>query len=407
MTTKTTILALFLSLSFAACADSDAPDGYDPGAPEDGVARFGDVALPEQEITLADHAAVGQPIRLPASLAPEVTPPPALTIPSPYCGDGIVQPGEECDDGNQDDGDKCPMTCKVARCGDGSVYLGVELCDDGNGWNDDGCLASCRPAACGDGFIHAGVEPCDDGNLSNADSCLNNCAPSTCGDGFIKLGAEECDDGNTADGDGCNSSCHIAVCGDGAIQGGEECDDGAAASGDGCTAACRLEVCGDGVVNNTSAPIEMRFYWLATSCGGPATIRFSLNGNTLIETVTDPGDCTCNPGIDSATVTDPELLSLAAQGEAEITVELGDGSGMWLLAWAKVRTITAGNSVLDLVIFDHNGGDAVAESTNLCDAGYEADLSVSVTGTFSVTEACDDGNLEYGDGCDPWCRIEL
>jgi cysteine-rich repeat protein len=56
-----------------------------------------------------------------------------------------------------------------ANCGDGVVDSGEE-CDDGNGVDTDGCLTSCLTARCGDGFIRAGVEDCDGSNL-NGESC--------------------------------------------------------------------------------------------------------------------------------------------------------------------------------------------------------------------------------------------
>jgi len=39
----------------------------------------------------------------------------------PYCGDGILQPffGEECDDGNNENGDFCSATCKIEPAGSG------------------------------------------------------------------------------------------------------------------------------------------------------------------------------------------------------------------------------------------------------------------------------------------------
>jgi cysteine-rich repeat protein len=61
------------------------------------------------------------------------------------CGDGIVQPGEECDDGgHNDDGhaDACRTTCRWAFCGDGVVDTG-EACDDGNLTEGDGCQNDC------------------------------------------------------------------------------------------------------------------------------------------------------------------------------------------------------------------------------------------------------------------------
>ncbi|XP_023571515.1 acetylcholinesterase collagenic tail peptide isoform X1 [Octodon degus] len=44
------------------------------------------------------------------------------------CGDGVLQPGEECDDGNYDAGDDC-ISCHRAYCGDGHRHAGVEDCD--------------------------------------------------------------------------------------------------------------------------------------------------------------------------------------------------------------------------------------------------------------------------------------
>ncbi|OXB75002.1 UNVERIFIED_CONTAM: hypothetical protein H355_011658 [Colinus virginianus] len=44
------------------------------------------------------------------------------------CGDGIVQDGEECDDGNAVVTDDC-IRCRRAYCGDGYRHEGVEDCD--------------------------------------------------------------------------------------------------------------------------------------------------------------------------------------------------------------------------------------------------------------------------------------
>ncbi|KAM8980183.1 acetylcholinesterase collagenic tail peptide isoform 2-T2 [Sarcophilus harrisii] len=44
------------------------------------------------------------------------------------CGDGVLQPGEECDDGNNIVADDC-IRCHRAYCGDGYRHEGVEDCD--------------------------------------------------------------------------------------------------------------------------------------------------------------------------------------------------------------------------------------------------------------------------------------
>ena len=101
-----------------------------------------------------------------------------------FCGDGTVQDdaGEECDLGS-DNGSAaaCTPECKLAACGDGYVYEGFEECDDGNQANGDACVMGCKLASCGDGFVQEGVEECDDGNDVPDDTCTNECI-ALCGD---------------------------------------------------------------------------------------------------------------------------------------------------------------------------------------------------------------------------------
>jgi cysteine-rich repeat protein len=66
------------------------------------------------------------------------------------------------------------------------------------------------PPRCGNGWIEAG-EPCDDGNTVSGDGCDSACqveSPAVCGNNVVEAG-EECDDGNTVNGDGCSSSCQV------------------------------------------------------------------------------------------------------------------------------------------------------------------------------------------------------
>jgi cysteine-rich repeat protein len=81
-------------------------------------------------------------------------------IPS-TCGNGKVDTGETCDDGNRtDDGNGCSASCqKNAVCGDGIVQSLYEQCDDGNTVSGDGCEADCT-LSCGNGTLDP-VEACD------------------------------------------------------------------------------------------------------------------------------------------------------------------------------------------------------------------------------------------------------
>ena len=185
-----------------------------------------------------------------------VTCPPQPLVHSTTCGNGAMDAGEVCDDGNRRDDDFCNNQCQLPVadpvCGDGSVDPG-ETCDDGNSVEHDGCTTQCEPSPpgpfCGDGNVDAG-EACDDGNLIEDDGCANNCFPPVappapvCGDGAVQPGiGETCEVGMVlAPVDGgvpartCRDDC--SYCGDGLLDATEECDDGNDAEGDNCSNEC-------------------------------------------------------------------------------------------------------------------------------------------------------------------------
>ena len=82
----------------------------------------------------------------------------ALTL----CGDGVLDEGEDCDDGNVLDGDGCDSNCIAEMCGNGKVQAGEE-CDDGNTADGDGCSRRCEiQRLCGDAT--------DDGKILASDA---------------------------------------------------------------------------------------------------------------------------------------------------------------------------------------------------------------------------------------------
>ena len=83
------------------------------------------------------------------------------------CGNGRLDPGEACDDGNMTACDGCTAMCQVERCGNG-VQECAETCDDGNTVSGDGCSATCmfEPDVCGNGVVEMG-EVCDAGALND------------------------------------------------------------------------------------------------------------------------------------------------------------------------------------------------------------------------------------------------
>jgi len=111
------------------------------------------------------------------------------------CGDGVVGTAEECDDGNTDAGDCCTPSCRLpdvrTTCDDGNACTTGDVCRDG------ACAGSALPGCgCGNGVVDPDEE-CDDGNRVDGDCCSNGCraAPAgrACGDGDACTEADACD----------------------------------------------------------------------------------------------------------------------------------------------------------------------------------------------------------------------
>jgi hypothetical protein len=137
---------------------------------------------------------------------------PACVKCAPFCGDGIVGPGETCDP-------------------PGSI-------PDGN-YPDNLCRDTCT--YCGDGIVNNG-EACDFNAPNAPPNCTQDCTLPFCGDGIV--GPDEtCDppgsipDGNYPD-NVCRDTC--TYCGDGIVNNGEECDFNAPNAPPNCTQDCTL-----------------------------------------------------------------------------------------------------------------------------------------------------------------------
>ena len=348
--------------------------------------------------------------------------------PPAECGNGMVENGEECDDGNLFPTDGCDGKCTVetgfscagspsicsAKCGDGFLG-GDEECDDQNTTDDDGCSASCVVEAgftckgvpskcstkCGDGLV-GGTEECDDNNVASGDGCNLSCkveqgykctgTPSSCtticGDGFIAPG-EECDDMNVVSGDGCGNDCKIeagydcsgapslclSICGDGLLASDEECDDANANGGDGCTSC--IKDSGWSCTGTPSACVEI--------CGDGLKVGAEEcdDGNTV------PGDG-CN-GLCKV-----QYGYTCTGSPSSCTIVCGDG----VIAGAEI--CDDGNSA---------SGDGCSSACKVepgysCSGLPSACLTICGNGFISPGEQCDDGNLVPNDGCSPTCMVD-
>lgn len=346
-----------------------------------------------------------------------------------------------------------PIT--FTECGNGRLEVG-ELCDDGDTSALDGCSASCAPepgwtcganpnsqgtpqnpdsrctASCGDGLLALGAERCDDGNRAAQDGCNPSClieygyacdgpagtnahCRAVCGDGQLARGAETCDDGNTAPGDGCSASCQVtpgwvcvdrapgsgspaspdsvcsAGCGDGQVaEGRERCDDGNLASGDGCGPSCFVE-----------------YGWLCNGPPGGAGHCVSFCGDGQLAKLaegcddanTTAGDgcsptCAVEPGWSCAER--PPGSGGLANPDSSCATTCGDGFPV------------AGREVCD------DGGTAAGDGCSpecepergwACDPAC-APIACGDGVRALPAEGCDDGNSASGDGCGADCEVE-
>ncbi|PCC67870.1 hypothetical protein SAMN02745121_07906 [Nannocystis exedens] len=83
----------------------------------------------------------------------------SMTSPPPTCGDGELDDGEACDDGNDDDTDACTAQCKAPACDDGLQNGGESAVD---------CGGDCAPCGLGRGCV-------DDVDCESGECQANQC----------------------------------------------------------------------------------------------------------------------------------------------------------------------------------------------------------------------------------------
>ncbi|MGB5213658.1 MAG: DUF4215 domain-containing protein, partial [Anderseniella sp.] len=317
------------------------------------------------------------------------------------CGNGVLDSGEQCDDGNQASGDGCSVACLNEFCGDGVVNdSGAEDCEPpGTATCTDLCTT--RAPICGDGF-RTPPEACDDGNTSSGDGCTSGCAVELCGDGVINNGGvEDCEPPGTAT---CTNTCTTrgASCGDGFLTAPEECEDGNTASGDGCTSGCVLEFCGDGIVNNGgSEACEPPGTAICTSL---CTIRVPVCGDGFL---TPPEECedgnTANGDGCSATCT-IEPPPACGDGNVDPGEECDDGNTVSGDGCTSICVIEVCG---DGVVNNAGAEDCEPPGTGVCTDTCTTRVPLCGDGFLTAPEECEDGNTADGDGCSATCTIEV
>ncbi len=119
------------------------------------------------------------------------------------CGNGVVEYGEQCDDGNTLSGDGCDANCQLE-----SITTTTSLPSSSTTTLPPATGACCANGRC---FV-TGSGLCEFGTYQgDGTSCETPGICSACGNGLIESG-EECDDANTTAGDGCDASCKVEQC---------------------------------------------------------------------------------------------------------------------------------------------------------------------------------------------------
>lgn len=156
-----------------------------------------------------------------------------------YCGDGATDASEQCDDGNSNDNDTCRNDCTLSStCGDGTVNAPGETCEPPGSTQGNGNVCRVDCTYCGDGNVDGG-EQCDDGNSNDSDGCANDCTFNAfCGDGSVNAPGETCDPPGSTESNGNTCQVDCTYCGDGNVDAGETCDDGNTNDNDGCRNDC-------------------------------------------------------------------------------------------------------------------------------------------------------------------------
>jgi len=372
------------------------------------------------------------------------------------CGNGNLEIGEACDDGNRIDGDgcnslcssttstseiTCPTTLYISPFGNwehGYIYFPGDPTVHENacvnpGASCDGIYigapiaahrqtATCidgfwlpnalAPEFCGDGTQNT-WESCDDANQAAGDGCSSVCRLEACGNGFVDQG-ETCDDGNILDGDGCSSSCLLGGCGNGSLDSTETCDDGNLFSGDGCSSTCNLEVCGNGFLDpgescdasagigvsvcdgdcqRTAYPVRCEG---ALAEGSTSNPKVNVCGDGIL--AADKGEF-CDDGNTVATCLIEECGNgIVDDGELCDDGDIINGDG----CSATCQTEICGNGIVD-------EGELCDDGNAIGDDGCSSTCQTEVcgNGTQDPSELCDDGNTEAGDGCNSVCVEEI
>lgn len=173
------------------------------------------------------------------------------------CGDGVIDPDEQCDDGNTDSTDSCTASCTLNVCGDGAVFLGEEQCDEG-AENGQSCSAafgsSCTACSLSCRYEVATGEFCGDGVRNGNEYCDGSDIPFMFFDAVTDKLSGTCDTlGQTKTVTGVGYTCrNVGICNGGTAPGQFCTNNTGGADQQGCPGggSCVLQSCNDSCLSS-------------------------------------------------------------------------------------------------------------------------------------------------------------
>ncbi len=330
------------------------------------------------------------------------------------CGNGLLEPGELCDDGNTVEGDCCSSLCEPATdgtgCDDGSYCNGTDQCQagacalhsgdpcaaggecaDSCDENTDTCLAV-SGAACS-----ADANPCTDDVCNGAGACVHPANSAACDDGVFCNGIDSCDAGvcSVHTGNPCAAN---AECADSCDEGVDSCNEPAETP---CTDdgnPCTDDFCdGDGgcVHIPNSAPCDDGQWCNGTdTCGGGTC---SVHTGSPCAGGEECADA-CDEAADSCF--DPVATPCSSDGNP-CTDDVCNGEGDCV---HQDNSAPCDDGVFCNGADTCSGGTCSVHDGNPCSAGGEcADVCDEAADTCNLTAGApctDDGNVCTSDVCD-------
>jgi cysteine-rich repeat protein len=310
------------------------------------------------------------------------------------CGNGVVETGEECDDGNLVDTDDCTSTCTVAKCSDGFVDMtgsNLEECDPGNGVLETAsCNSDCTLSACGDGVQNSVAgETCDNGRggpsmgaSGDSAECDRDCTIPACQDGVFNANAnEQCDNGTDVSTDNCSPTCKIEECGNAVVDPGEACDDGNTNDVDGCRNNCLSDnTCGNHVVDDNLPN---------NRTNDPATCLNSTTQNTNCAEVCDDGNRVSGDGCSANCLSEETCRN-------GILDPIGNGPNV--IPHNPAELCDDGNDIEDVPVGSH--------PEDICNNDCQGGAGCG-NGNLEAPEQCDTGQLVDTATCDFNCTLPI